>query len=114
MSAAAPTGKDSKQAAGLAKAEYISLVAGGLSTASVLAQLTRTLVAYTSKDVVGGLSTTFLILSLAGAVLWLYWAVDLYMATSGSRGLFSIIYGAITIAALIVLLLLRTKFFTVY
>lgn len=105
---------DATTSGGIARTEYISLVAGGFSTASILAQLGRTLVAYTKGRVIEGLSSTFLILSMIGAILWLFWAVDLFIATSGERGLFSIIYGVVTIAALIVLVMLRTRFFTVY
>ena len=99
---------------GLAKAEYTSLVAGGFSTASILAQLVRTIVGYRGQLGVEGLSSTFIILSLVGGILWLYWAVDLFIATDGKRGLFSIIYGVITIVALVTLLILRTRFFTRY
>jgi uncharacterized protein with PQ loop repeat len=93
------------------KTEYVALFAGGLTTASVVTQMLQVVKLYRRNESMQALSSIFILLSLIGQLLWIYWSVDLYVTSKGERGLFSIIWGSLSISALISILVLRTNIF---
>ena len=93
------------------KTEYVALFAGGLTTASVVTQMLQGVKLYRRNESMQALSSIFILLSLIGQLLWIYWSVDLYVTSKGERGLFSIIWGSISISALISIFVLRTNIF---
>lgn len=87
--------------------DYIGLVAGFLTTSSLAFQLNTSSRLYADKKPQVGLNNYFIILTLMGNVLWLYWGTDLFISTDGERGVFSIIWSSVAVCLLVAIVVLK-------
>lgn len=93
------------------KTDFIALVAGALTSLSLSFQLMTTIRLYKQNKKQSGLSNLFLIVTLVGQILWLYWAIDLFIETETERGAFSILWSTIVIILISSIILVRNNFF---
>lgn len=93
------------------KTDFIALVAGALTSLSLVFQLMTTIRLYKQKKKQSGLSNLFLIVTLVGQILWLYWAIDLFIETETERGAFSILWSTVVIILITTIILVKNNFF---
>ena len=91
----------------IARADYVALVAGFLTSLSLALQLNTSTRLYRARKPQVGLNNYFIILTLLGNVMWLYWGVDLFMSTDGDRGAFSILWASVAVCLLIAIVVLK-------
>ncbi len=87
--------------------DYIALVAGFLTSLSLAFQLNTSTRLYRVRKPQVGLNNYFIILTLIGNVMWLYWGVDLFISTDGERGVFSILWPAVAVCLLVAIVVLK-------
>tara|TARA_Y100000748_G_scaffold292357_1_gene280774 strand:- start:42577 stop:42903 length:327 start_codon:yes stop_codon:yes gene_type:complete len=91
----------------IARADYVALVAGFLTSLSLAFQLNTSSRLYRARKPQIGLNNYFIILTLIGNIMWLYWGVDLFITTDGDRGVFSILWASVAACLLLAIVVLK-------
>lgn len=91
--------------------ETIALIAGIMTTSSLVAQLASSARNFKRGLIQTGLSNAFLVTNIVGQVLWFVWSYNLMLNTDGERGVFNAVWSSISFALLSVILLFRNEFF---
>ena len=85
--------------------EYVIIVAGGLTSTSLIPQVITSIKTPISEQ--QELNNTFLFMYIVGQVLWMFYAVELYIDTEGERGLVSIIWTFVAFTLMLLIILFR-------